>query len=442
MPDLDPIRRALQSAPDNIPLLLLYGQGCLEEWSLDEAENTFQKVLDNDGRNLEARLGLANVLVLSGRGSEAIVRLEALLGEQPKNARAMVLLARVQLSEGDPREAKTTYRRARESDPSITDVGLERDLGLDRRRTHEGSMAQYTPGAGEGGDDMPDPFAGVEDDFLFEDEAAFGPDDIERPQLRFDDVVGLDAVKKELAMVFVHPLARPDLFRSYGKAAGGAVLMYGPPGCGKSVLARATAGEAGAKLLVVRPHQILDMYIGNSEKNLHQAFQFARENAPIVLFFDEVDALATDRRESRATAPRSLIHQFLTELDERGQADGVLVIAATNAPWMIDSAFRRAGRFDRALMVPAPDAAARADMLRLLARDKPAAELDFDHLAGLTGGFTAADLIRLFDHVVEAALAKAMEGSSLVPLETDGFLAALPLVTPGAPVWMERFSKG
>lgn len=441
MPDLDPIRRALETAPDNIPLLLLYGQGCLEEWSLDEAETTFQKVLACDGRNLDARLGLAHVLSLSGRGSEAIVRIEALLSEQPRNARALLLLSRVHLAEGDPREARAAFRRARELDPSISDPGLERELLGDRRRPAEGALVQASPTGGEEAEENGDPFAGMDEDFgPFEDDPPFGAEDIERPETRFDDVAGLDEVKRELSMVFVHPLARPDLFRSYGKAAGGGVLLYGPPGCGKSLLARATAGEAGAKLLIVRPHQILDMYIGNSEKNLHQIFQLARENAPIVLFFDEVEALATDRKESRGTVPRSFIQQFLTELDDRGRMDGVLVLAATNAPWMIDPAFRRGGRLDRALLVPAPDAPARETMLRMLAKDKPAAHIDFAHLAALTEGFTGADLIRLFDRVVEGALAKAMEGSSIVPLDTDGFLTEIPAITPGAPGWEARQS--
>ena len=443
MPDLEPIRRALETSPDNVPLLLLYGQGCLEEWALDEAENTFQKVLSNDGRNVDARLGLAHVLALSGRGSEAVVRLEAMVSEQPRNARAQMLLARVHLTEGDVREARAAYRKAREIDPTASDAGLEKELGVERRRVAEGAMPQINSPMGEDVDDPADPFAGFDDDFAnFEDDDAFDSDDIERPCVKFDDVAGHDAVKKELSMVFVHPLAHPDLFRSYGKFAGGGVLLYGPPGCGKTLLAQATAGEAGSKLLVVRPHQVLDMYIGNSEKNLHQVFQMARENAPIVLFFDEVEALATDRRETRATVPRSLIHQFLTELDSCSQtAERVLVVAATNAPWLVDSAFRRAGRFDRSLYVPPPDDTGRALLLRMLAREKPVGTIDFERIAALTEGFTGADLVRLFERVVEDALFKAMEGSTLVPLDTEGFLQALPHIHPSAPAWQERFQQ-
>ena len=124
------------------------------------------------------------------------------------------------------------------------------------------------------------------------------------------------------------------------------MLLYGPPGCGKTLISQATAGEIRSNFISVALHQILDLYIGNSEKNLHQLFQLARDHAPAILFFDEVDALAADRKDLRESGMRTLINQFLAEMDGNvANNEGILILGATNAPWHLDPAFRRPGRF-------------------------------------------------------------------------------------------------
>src|SRR3954463_4664540 len=161
--------------------------------------------------------------------------------------------------------------------------------------------------------------------------------------------------------------------------------MYGPPGCGKTYLARATAGEIKAGFLSVGINDVLNMWLGNSEKNLHQLFEQARRNRPCVLFFDEVDALAAARADMRTSAGRHLINQFLAELDGmQSDNEGVLILAATNAPWHVDAAFRRPGRFDRILFVPPPDAPARAAILRAMLHGKPVETIDHDQVAKKT----------------------------------------------------------
>jgi len=203
----------------------------------------------------------------------------------------------------------------------------------------------------------------------------------------------MEGLKDEIRIKIIHPLAHPELYKAYGKTVGGGILMYGPPGCGKTHLARATAGEIHAGFLAVGINDVLDMWLGNSERNLHQVFQQARREAPCVLFFDEVDALAASRADLRASAGRQLVNQFLSELDGvQTTNEGVLILAATNAPWHLDAAFRRPGRFDRILFVPPPDLPARASILRLLSRGKPVQDIDFDHLAKKTDGFSGADL--------------------------------------------------
>ena len=153
------------------------------------------------------------------------------------------------------------------------------------------------------------------------------------------------------------------------------MLLYGPPGCGKTLISQATAGEIRSNFISVALHQILDLYIGNSEKNLHQLFQLARDHAPAILFFDEVDALAADRKDLRESGMRTLINQFLAEMDGNlADNEGILILGATNAPWHLDAAFRRPGRFDRIIFIPPPDEDARIAIVELMA--KLSGELD------------------------------------------------------------------
>ena len=243
-----------------------------------------------------------------------------------------------------------------------------------------------------------------------EEEESLPKSEIERPKINFGDVGGMEKMKEEIRLKIIHPLTHADLYQAYGKPIGGGILMYGPPGCGKTYLARATAGEIKASFIAVGINDVLDMWIGNSERNLHSLFEQARQNKPCVLFFDEVDALGASRSDMRQHAGRQLINQFLSEMDGvKSSNDGVLILAATNAPWHLDSAFRRPGRFDRVLFVPPPDAAARASILRLQCKGKPAEEIDFDHLGKKVENFSGADLKAVVDVAIERKLQEALK---------------------------------
>jgi SpoVK/Ycf46/Vps4 family AAA+-type ATPase len=245
----------------------------------------------------------------------------------------------------------------------------------------------------------------------------------------------MDAVKDEIRMKIIHPLQHSDLYRAYGKTIGGGILLYGPPGCGKTYLARATAGEVQAGFLSVGINDVLDMWIGQSERNLHELFERARTSQPCVLFFDEVDALGASRTDLKQSGGRQLINQFLSELDGVSSSnEGVLILAATNAPWHLDGAFRRPGRFDRVLFVPPPDGLARAAILRVLAKGKPVKDIDFDYLAKKTDGFSGADLKAVLDLAIENKLREAMK-SGIQPLTTKDLIAAIGSVRPSTKEW-------
>jgi SpoVK/Ycf46/Vps4 family AAA+-type ATPase len=237
-------------------------------------------------------------------------------------------------------------------------------------------------------------------------------------------------------MKIIYPLTHADLFKAYGKSVGGGILMYGPPGCGKTHLARATAGEIKAGFIAVGISDVLDMWIGNSEKNLHEVFDRARRSRPCVLFFDEVDALGANRHDMRQSAGRHLINQFLSELDGvQSSNEGVLILAATNAPWHLDPAFRRPGRFDRVLFVPPPDVPARAAILRILMRGKPVGDVDYEVVARKAEAFSGADLKAVIDQAVENKLREAMKEGLPRPLATKDLLSTAGTVKATTREW-------
>ncbi|MBV9876579.1 MAG: AAA family ATPase [Verrucomicrobia bacterium] len=428
MSKLQSLREALAVSPANVPLLILYAQACIDERSFDEARRAYEQVLAQDPERVEAKLGIAQLLQLTGHISEAIVRTEALVQADPKLAEGWLLLSRLELADGDHRSAAEHYRKALQLRPALKDNALEKLVGLSGR----GAATASTSGPEK--DRWPDD----EDEYDDELSAERLTDEVSRPGISFADVGGMEEVKEEIRMKIIYPLQNRDLFRAYGKKLGGGVLLYGPPGCGKTLISQATAGEIRSNFISVALHQILDLYIGNSEKNLHQLFQLARDHAPTILFFDEVDALAADRKDLRESGMRTLINQFLAEMDGNvANNEGILILGATNAPWHLDAAFRRPGRFDRIIFIPPPDEDARIAIIELMAKEKPVERLDVAMLARKTKGFSGADLKAMFDITTEQALARAMREGRVVPLTTEDLLQTARDLRPSAKAWFE-----
>jgi AAA+ superfamily predicted ATPase len=246
-------------------------------------------------------------------------------------------------------------------------------------------------------------------------------------RVTFADVGGLENVKQQIRRRIITPFVKPSLFERFKRRAGGGILMYGPPGCGKTLLARATAGECGAKFFNVAITDVLDMYVGESERKLHEIFELARRSAPAVVFFDEIEAMGGKRQHSREATSAKLVSQFLTELDGFAQNNqGVLILAATNVPWSVDPAFRRPGRFDRVLFVPPPDAEARKSILQLELKDRPQADsIDVSELARRTSGFSGADLRNLIESAVDEAIEESIAGGAEKPLSMQHLRTAL-----------------
>jgi SpoVK/Ycf46/Vps4 family AAA+-type ATPase len=241
-----------------------------------------------------------------------------------------------------------------------------------------------------------------DDDFGTELPVGFTP---QHSDLTLADVAGMDEVKARLEAAVLAPIRNPDLVRLYGKTVRGGLLLYGPPGCGKTFIARALAGEMGARLLSVSLADVLEMYIGQSERNLQAIFEIARHNAPCVIFLDEIDALGQKRSQLRNNASRGTVNQLLTEMDGlASENEGVYVLGATNHPWDVDVALRRPGRFDRMVLVLPPDEKAREAVLRYCLRGRPIAAVDTRTLARMTAGYSGADLAFVCESAAERAL--------------------------------------
>jgi len=414
--EIESLREALRFSPENAPLRRHLARAFAKRALWADAETELRVLLRRTPDDEPLQTELARAFQAQGKLAEASTLLEARVESGTASPAFLVLFARVLQDQRETARAARIYRQAVDSDPSVADAEFAKSIGAAAVRDDSASGAAPPTSAAD---------ATAEDVV-----------EVERPKITFADVGGMAAVKDEIRMKIVHPLQHPDLYRAYGKAIGGGVLMYGPPGCGKTHLARATAGEVKAGFVAVGIADVLNMWMGGSERNLHDTFERARRNAPCVLFFDEVDALGATRADSRADTGRRIVNQFLEELDGvRASNDGVLVLAATNAPWHVDPAFRRPGRFDRILFVAPPDEPARAEILRAQLRGKPQQGVDFAALAARTKEFSGADLKGVVDRAIEAKLRDAMRTGVPAPIVTADLERAAKSAGPSTREW-------
>jgi transitional endoplasmic reticulum ATPase len=437
------LREALRAAPGNLALRTHLGEMLLQQRSPADAEQEFRLALAQSPSHESARLGLVESFCRQGKTSAALALLEGWLSQGNAPGRAWLWSARANLDAGNQKAAEAAYAKAQDLDPTLVDpewqARIRAKTGIGGARQSSGiprsGSATERPASGSAFSD-PSARERVRAGSEGAEASPLDASALEKPELTFADVGGMEKLKEEINLKIIHPLEHPEIYRAYGKKIGGGILLYGPPGCGKTYLARATAGQVKAYFISVGIHDVLNMYLGQSEQNLHDVFEMARSSTPCVLFFDEVDALAANRADMRQSAGRQLINQFLSELDGvNASNEGMLVLAATNAPWHLDSAFRRPGRFDRILFVPPPDAPARAEIFRIVLQGKPVEDVDHEKLAKASEGFSGADIKAAVDEAVEAKLREAIKSGRPGPLTGKDLLAACKTARPSAKEW-------
>jgi len=414
--DFTALLAALGASPDNNTLRALVVRAALDR---DDNDQLVQ-LLDGHGPDLFEDPGdLARISDAFVAQSQAQRALEFCVGDV---AAVAVSRARALLALGRREEARAAYRSAVRQNSTLEDTDLAIELGanISEHETDDGRKLRVIAN-----DDTDD----TELDRLLHPN---------QEQVTFRDVGGLADIKKQIERKIIAPFQKPALFQRFKKRVGGGILLYGPPGCGKTLLARATAGQCDASFFNITISDVLDMYIGESERKLRALFDKARAATPSVVFFDELEALAGKRRFSREGTSSKLVSQFLSEMDGFSQANtGVLILGATNVPWAVDPAFRRPGRFDRVLFVPPPDRDARAAILRLLLADRPIDDgIPYEQLAKKTRGFSGADLAGLVETATDYAIEASLDAGSEVPIRGADLIASLDEVKPTTLEWL------
>lgn len=414
---IEQLRAALESSPDNVMIRRMLAEALLAGKEFGAAAEEFATLRKTEPEDRELGIALVRAYRGAEKPREALILLEKLLAGHSLNPDLQELYVQLLKTEGRVAEAIAAYGLMIEDFPDRKDEDFEAKYGVGLSAS---DAAEVVDGKLRVADDDLDTMLA----------------ELERPIITFADVGGMETLKNEIRMKIIEPLKNPKIFKAYGKKTGGGMLMYGPPGCGKTFMAKAAAGEAGVAFLSVGIHEILDMWIGNSEKNLHELFEMARRNTPAIMFFDEVDALGASRADMRQSSGRHLVNQFLAEMDgTNGSNEGLLILAATNTPWHVDTAFRRPGRFDRVLFVPPPDQLAREEILELKLRDKPVDKVNLANIAKRCPDFSGADLDAVIELAIEKKVEESLKKGSVTNLTEKDLMKAAKRMRPSTKEW-------
>jgi SpoVK/Ycf46/Vps4 family AAA+-type ATPase len=386
-----------------------------------ELIRAIEAAVEQDPESIPLRFHLATLLYESGRYSESLEHCVRIISREPEHVDAVKLAAQCAEADGNTQRASAYRKLAETLETSSAKTSDSPELPNNSHpmgASVDGDFALRVVRGGQGSDDF----------FL----------ETETPNLSLADVAGMEEVKRRLNLAFLAPLRNPELLKLYGKTLRGGLLLYGPPGCGKTFIARATAGELGARFINVGLSDVLDMYLGQSERNLHEIFETARKQSPCVLFFDEIDALGRKRSLMRHSSEHNIVNQLLSEMDNVNQNnEGVFILAASNHPWDVDTALRRPGRLDRTLLVLPPDRPAREAIFKFHLKDRPLENVDYEWLASKTDEYSGADIAHICETAAELAIENSLSSGKASPISMTQLKKALKEVKPSTRNWLE-----
>lgn len=414
----DDLDRIIELEPKNHQYYARRGEVCLMSEQYEEALRDFNVFLRKYKKHQRVMSLKADALASSGRNYEALKVYDVLLKIDPKNAEFLFARARLYDSLEASGEAIADLEKALELKRDFPEAKYYRQQMIMRRSNLGAEDELYTA------------YVTGNEDLVFGDRKQNGE--------RFSDIGGLTEAKETIREVIEYPLRYPEISAKFGKKAGGGVLFFGPPGCGKTLLARAAANECGLFFLNVNLSSVLDKWVGNTEKAVSMVFKMARKRAPSILFFDELDALGAARERLHSGWEKKVISQLLVEMDGlESQNEQVMILGATNAPWEVDLALRRAGRFGRFVFVPPPDLPAREEVLRIYCARKPLMgdDVDFKALAEVTEHHSADSLRQLVEDAANIPWKEAIRTGVERPISMSDFTAALEKRKPDLAEW-------
>jgi len=312
------------------------------------------------------------------------------------------------------------------------------DLAKEADRLHKSGAKGRPPGAARQREKEADS-GGDASDWVIKD----------KPDIGFDDIAGLEDVKNEIRLKMIYPFAHPELAKKYGIGTGGGILLFGPPGTGKTMIAKAVAHEIDATFFRVSPAQMLSKWVGEAEQNIQKLFDAAKAEKTSVIFLDETEALVPKRKSDSSTVMQRVVPQILQELEgfDRKGDRALLFIGATNRPWMLDEAMLRPGRLDAKIHVPLPDAPARMRLLEIYFAERPLAEdVDFGELCDKLDGYSGADIKNIAEQSAQLPFMEAIAGRDARSISRTDVLMVIedtpPSVRPSDLVRFNKFAQG
>ncbi len=463
---LSALLQAVKISPESAPLRRHYAEVLLNRGYIKEAESEFYNALDLAPNDPATQLGLARALYGQNKHSNALLLVKQVIRQSNRPAKAYILYARLLLALGSVSLAADEYRKGLEEFPEVNDPDLASTLGIpqtDKGGETEETEAAVTPTtAGPATEEsekrpqesppteLPPPpqqapakdtaQPPAETEPQPEPPAVVhlpGPKAIRQlfstpPSLSFPQVGGMEQLKHELDLLLVRPMRDPAFSEAFVHGFDSRLLLYGPPGCGKTHIARALAGELLASFLVTSLQDLMEVWGEDSAGLLREIFRQARSGTPSVLVVRDVEG-----------ASRTLIQQLLKELDEsRSGPAKALLLLTTDAPWSLPPVLLRAGRFDRQLFIPPPSTHDRAEILRLFCQGKPQRFLSHEAVAEATEGFAGRDLRTVVDHSLRHKLRQSLEQGQPSPLATSDLLQAAKEMKGTVDDWLAAAREG